>query len=160
MIYLFLDIDGVLNNYDTTERCQGFIGIDPDKVKLLKHIIDVTHAEIVLTSTWKYEWEPIDKTKNEYAGDYLDAALAAEGLTAIDKTTDNWSNRGEGIQNWLKEHPAKAWVVLDDMYFDDFDKMGITPHLLLTASDEDYEGLTLERADQAINMIQEQGVQI
>ena len=70
MIYLFLDIDGVLNNYDTTERCQGFIGIDPDKVKLLKHIIDVTHAEIILTSTWKYEWEPIDKTKNEYAGDY------------------------------------------------------------------------------------------
>lgn len=160
MIYLFLDVDGVLNNDETKERCMGFLGIDPEKVKLLRHIIDITGAQIVLTSTWKYGWEPVNKQFNDEWANYLDQALAAEGLKAIAKTEDQGENRGEGIVDWLLEHPAKAWVVLDDMFFKDFRITGVEEHLVLTASDDDWDGLTPERAEQAINMFQEQGVKL
>ena len=160
MIYLFLDVDGVLNCDSTKERCMGFLGIEPGKVKLLKYIVDMTGAEIVLTSTWKYGWEPVKKQFNDEWANYLDAALAAEGLKAIAKTEDSGEDRGAGIIEYLKEHPAKAWVVLDDMFFNDFKSTGVDKHLLLTASDDDWDGLTQERAEQAVNMFQEQGVEI
>ena len=160
MIYLFLDIDGVLNNDETKERCMGFLGIDPSKVKLLKYIIDITGAQIILTSTWKYGWEPIHKEKSDEWGQYLDEALAREGLKAIDKTYDHGEDRGAGIIEYLQQHPAKAWVVLDDMFFKDFRSTGVEKHLVMTASDEDWDGLTQERAEQAVNMFIEQGVQI
>ena len=49
MKYIFLDIDGVLNN-----------GTGPflheDKVKLLSEIIEETNAKIILVSSWKDGW--------------------------------------------------------------------------------------------------------
>ena len=158
MIYLFLDVDGVLNNDETKERCMGFTGIDPHKVQLLRHIIDMTGAEIVLTSTWKYGWEPLNKQMNDEFANYLDEVLAAEGLEVIDKTDDQGMDRGAGIINWLAQHPADAWVVLDDIFFNDFKSTGVDKHLVLTADNEGLDGLTQELADQAINMLQEQGV--
>ena len=53
---IFLDIDGVLNSMDyfeQTKDCKGYTEINPEKVKLLKEIVDRTGAEIVLSSTWR-----------------------------------------------------------------------------------------------------------
>lgn len=156
MKIIFLDVDGVLNNDDTKERCMGFTGIDPEKVKLLKYIVDMTGAEIVLTSTWKYGWFPVDKSRNDEFGTYLDDALAAAGLCAIAKTEDAGEDRGTGIINYLATHPAEAWIVLDDIFFNDFRTTGVEKHLILTANDEGLDGLTPELTHQAINMMQEQ----
>lgn len=158
MICIFLDVDGVLNNNETKERCMGFTGIEPAKVKLLKYIVDMTGAQIVLTSTWKYGWSPKDKSRNDEFGTYLDEALAAEGLTAIAKTDDDGEDRGAGIIDWVRKNPVEAWIVLDDIFFRDFRITGVEEHLILTADDEGLDGLTQELADQAISMLQEQGV--
>lgn len=154
MIYIFLDIDGVLNCDTTKERCHGMLGIDPEKVLLLKHIVDETGAQIVLSSTWKYGWEPVKKQLNDEFADYLDKALSDAGLKAIGKTDDEGYDRGQGIIEYLAQHPADAWIVLDDNIFNDFKRLGVCEHLLLT--DFEDEGLTYSLAEQAINMIQDQ----
>lgn len=49
---IFLDIDGVLNSIDyfaQTKGCKGYTEINPEKVKLLKEIVDRTGAQIVLS---------------------------------------------------------------------------------------------------------------
>ena len=61
--YLFLDFDGVLN----TEFYQGLLMsqgkpyrdkhgpfFDPVAVEQLKRVVDSTHADIVIGSSWKY----------------------------------------------------------------------------------------------------------
>ena len=54
MNVVFLDIDGVLNDDNTTEKTpQGFIGIDDEKVIFLKKICDKLKATIVLSSDWR-----------------------------------------------------------------------------------------------------------
>ena len=153
MIYIFLDVDGVLNCDTTPECCDGWLGVEASKIKILKYIVDMTGAEIILTSTWKDGWHHRSKHLNDALANHLDAAMATEGLTITNKTDDQWFNRGEGIQDWLREHPAEAWVVLDDIYFNDFGSEGIEPHLILT---DGVYGLTQELAEQAVNMIKEQ----
>lgn len=154
MIYIFLDIDGVLNCGDTKERFCGLTGIDPDKVKLLKQIVRSTGAKIILTSTWKYGWEPVKKRLNDEYANYLDKALYNEDLKAYAKTDDQGYDRGQGIIDYLQQRPANAWVVLDDNIFNDFKRLGICEHLILT--DFDGEGLTQEHVNQAIKMIRDQ----
>lgn len=158
-MYIFLDVDGVLNNDNTKERCEGFLGVDPDKVQLLKYIVDSTDAQIILTSTWKYGWEPVHKHLNDEFANHLDAAMAAAGLKVTDKTHDNGGDRGAGIIEYLQTHPTTSWVVLDDMFFNDFGVTGVAEHLILTASDDDWDGLTLERAEAAIQSLKEQAAQ-
>lgn len=147
---IFLDIDGVLNDSRTPDRAPaGFIGIDRNKVALLKRIVENTNAIIVLTSTWKSEWERDPSLRSE-DGQYLDDMLSEQGLTIYDKTADRVSNRGYGINRWLFDHPeVESWVVLDDDVFMDYSCMGIMPHLVKSV----YRfpgGLTSELADQAI----------
>lgn len=62
--YLFLDLDGVLNtgqysNYLEENNLQQFDEygaiFDPNAVKNLQYVINKTHAEVILTSTWRYD---------------------------------------------------------------------------------------------------------
>ena len=126
---IFLDVDGVLNDSLTPDRAPGgFIGISSQKVSYLKQIVDYTHADIVLTSSWKSEWssKPDECTDD---GLYLTERLKEQGLTIADKTMDRSYDRGRGIVNWLESHPGvKHWVVLDDDRFADYDEYGIIPH--------------------------------
>jgi len=136
MKVIFLDIDGVLNDAATTERSPGgWVGIDDDKVALLRQIVESSGAEIVLTSTWKNDWStPPDQCTPD--GRYMQEKLAKHGLSIIDKTKDNnaW-RRGSGIRRWLQEHqPVEAWLVLDDQCFQDFKEEGIVPHFVQTDS--------------------------
>ena len=157
MTYIFLDIDGVLNCDKTTQRCMGFTGIDPALVENLKYIVDQTGAEIILTSTWKYYWEPNGAPGMDEMGKYLDRMLADAGLRITAMTEDSGLDRGQGIADFLLDNPADAWVVLDDIYFNDFSQFGIEQHLVLTCDDENGDaGLTQELAIQAVHMIEEQ----
>ena len=57
MKIIFLDIDGVLNYRGCKSKSpSGCYGIEQDKVKLLKNIVEQTNAKLVLTSTWKTDW--------------------------------------------------------------------------------------------------------
>lgn len=154
MKIVFLDVDGVLNHKKSKTKFLGYIGIDNDKVLLLKEIIDKTNAKIVLCSSWKINWEPIEKEYQDRFANYLDQKLKEENLYILDKTDDYGENRGEGIYNWLENKCIESWVVLDDEIFDDYEKYGIIEHLIKT---EFYEanggGLNKEHVENAIRIL-------
>ena len=110
-----MDIDGVLNCNNTTDDCFGMTGIEDRLVQKLSTIVKVTGAEIVLTSTWRDYWEPLEKGKQDAEGVYLDCKLEKYGLYIKDKTDPNWIyKRGEGIKEWLKDKNVESFVILDD----------------------------------------------
>ena len=133
MKVVFLDVDGVLNCGESKSRCGCFIGIDDSRVKLLKEIIEKTDAKIVLVSTWKFGWEPIDKEAMDRGGIYLDKKMKRQGLTIIDKTYDRGWNRGQGINQYLEKHPEiTSWIILDDETFE-YEEEGVISHLVKTS---------------------------
>ena len=133
MKIIFLDVDGVLNCRDSKSKCGGFIGIDNDKVKRLKMIVDATDARIVLVSSWKSGWDYQDRESQDMCANYLDKKLAREHLCIQSKTDDNGENRGAGIVKYLaKWRDIDKWIVLDDDVFPDYEENGIMPHLVKT----------------------------
>lgn len=132
MKIIFLDIDGVLNNYDTPGE---LICWDPELVKILNRIIKETDAKIVLSSTWRQIDYRCDAIKNDMKINY------------IGKTPKLWKKRGVEIQTWLDENPGvEKFVILDD----DSDMVHLMSHLLQT--DGEF-GLTNEIADEAIKRL-------
>lgn len=138
MKVIFLDVDGVLNCEHTRQRIPGesFTGIEDNKVDLLSRIALGCGAEVVLSSDWKYGWEPIDKDKNDKHADYLDMKLAQYNVAILDKTPDckNRFRRGEEIHLWLEEHDeVTGFVILDDERFPDFKDYKLGPHFVQTS---------------------------
>ncbi len=134
--YIFLDVDGVLNDAQSKVRSPlGYIGVDDDKINVLTEIVHLSGAQIVLSSTWKEKWyaDPLMKEMQDKDACYLDNKLAEHGLTIVDKTLDNGSDRGRGIVKWLSKHEHGGWIVLDDEMFPDFKRYGITAHLVRTS---------------------------
>ena len=158
---IFLDIDGVLNAYDSKRYMPApdmpevlYVGIDEDKLLNLKHIVDTTGAEIYLTSSWKYNWEKEDKSKQDDFANEIDKRFAAVGLKVIDKTHESFSRfRGEGIHKVLFELHPDAWVILDDEVYPDFPDYAdeIFPHFIQTLWYGD--GLTADKAELAIKVL-------
>lgn len=157
MKIIFLDVDGVLNCQSSESKCHGFIGIDSDKVKRLRKIIEATDAKIVLTSTWKKDWiKDLDrKDEQNVYGNYLENKLKQEDLFILDKTTEekNMSCRGEGIFNYLRSHNVDQWIAIDDDIFDDYEDYGIMEHLVKTDFYKYYGGIQDEHVKLAIEML-------
>ena len=126
---LFLDVDGVLNTRMTCQRTpDGYVGIDDPRVEILANAIKMyDNYEVILTSDWK----EMDVRDDDYL--YLLEKLELYGVSISDKTTDNGSNRGEGIINYLNDHPEiDDYVILDDHRFDFKDYRKLWERLLLT----------------------------
>lgn len=123
---LFLDVDGVLNNAYTKERCLTWKGVDK---KLAKTFVDWWHkhpdVDIVLSSSWRKDpamW----------------FALHAEGIHWIDTTKDSkgFLSRSDEISVWLDKHPSVIqYAILDDAdcadhgdaYVPTIEEVGLTP---------------------------------
>ena len=142
MNIIFLDIDGVLNCITSKSYCiddNGRIikGIDSDKVKRLAKIVEVTGAQIVLSSDWKEGWNKYYTNQKPSHVKYLDNHLYKKGKLIIkDKTPDtnkgSWF-RGEEILMYLRIHSGiDNYVILDDTFYDDFVNKEIEEHLVLT----------------------------
>lgn len=137
MKVIFLDIDGVLNTPSSESRCGEYVGIDDEKVKKLKKIVEKTKAEIVLISTWKKYWRKEEKLKplQDYSANYLDEKLAKQGLKAIDKTKDKadgrYLSRGESILEYVYRNNVENYIILDDCQFD-YDGCDLTDNYIKT----------------------------
>ena len=139
MKVIFLDVDGVLNSWNTkTRNPLGFIGVDEDKCQLLREIVQATGAVIVLSSSWRYHPEALP---------YLWDACGPK-ITCIGETPPIWdAPRGDEIAQWLKEHPeVDKFVILDDR----LDMSSVQDHLVQT-----YEatGITETERDLAIQRL-------
>lgn len=56
MKIIFLDIDGVLNCKFTKKEIFWFAFVSPQKIELLKQLIERSGAKVVLSSTWRRGW--------------------------------------------------------------------------------------------------------
>jgi len=143
MNIIFLDIDGVLNNYSS--KSNGLLKEqqdthypllwEPDLVEILNRIVKETEAKIVLSSTWRSFKDAYDVIVNDMK------------IHISDETPDTAKTRGHEIQTWLDDNPfVDKFVILDD----EADMDHLKSHLLQT---DPKIGLTNEIADEAIERL-------
>lgn len=123
MKIIFLDIEGVLNTFDTPK--DSFV--DEFRISYLKEIIDATDAKIVLSSSLRGWWNTEDFTLRPDAP--KDMVEVDEKLKKYDieiyGITPKYrgGNRQDEIYLWLEMHPeAEKFIVFDDepSFFPDF----------------------------------------
>lgn len=191
MKVIFLDIDGVLNGYSKwTYRVFRFadkihlrhwlvrhydiFGVRTYKVWLLKRIIEKTDAKIVLSSSWRGQWDtPYEKCGPRMKT--LKRKFKRFGIRVYGATPrSDDGNRGSEIREWLSLHDklcktygdisggmieeVNRFVVLDD---ERFDLVGFIGKELVQTSDADtirgygYEntGLKRKHVKKAINIL-------
>lgn len=149
MKVIFLDVDGVLNANDyikTTDKVNDILRIHDSNLINLQKLKISTDAEIILTSTWKFDY-----AKKNDLGKYLIDKLEEYNLQIYDYTIDNFYDRGRGIIEYLNKHPyIEEFVILDDDYFNDYDIFGLTSNLIRTSC---AKGLTESDIEKAIKIL-------
>lgn len=123
-----MDVDGVLNTRKTViSSPDGHIGVDDIRIGILAGAINkYGGGGIVLTSDWK---------NVRIGGDleYLKEKLMEHGLTISEVTKEHYNKRGQGVWDYLEEHPEiDEYIILDDNRFDFEDFPRLWERLLLT----------------------------
>lgn len=123
LIYLFLDVDGVLNNQNYIIKCyemhhqpmhMNHVPFDPKCLKNLMIFVQtcIQHkykVEIILSSTWRL---------SEIDYEIVNARLAEYGLHLSGKT-GNKGHRGQEIKEYLQKHSNySSFIIFDDDSFD------------------------------------------
>jgi HAD domain in Swiss Army Knife RNA repair proteins len=156
LAYLFLDIDGVLNNHDFDKDAQSN-GIHKEKAEMLNVILKRTDAKIVLISAWRYLVHRGDMTLSG-----LEYLLCSHGImkgrligiTRMDTMIDGKpvpNERGKQIHDWLLDNvpdgtPYK-YVVMDDL------DLGISEACHPFVQTEDAIGMRPDDAYRAIQIL-------
>ena len=156
--FIFLDVDGVLNCRTTRDYCDHYLGIEDEKVKHLKELVDISGAKIVLVSTWKEWWykNPSLKDKQDNMANYLDEKLAKQGLTIYDKTNEEYClGRGDAILEYIRAFKRKGnsldkFVILDDELFD-YLQTKLTKNLVRTSFENG--GLQSKHVRKAVDIL-------
>lgn len=160
---IFLDIDGVLNSNQyfkskfykdsTADLSDAQVMmtemhhmIDPDGVLLINRLVDESKAQVVLSSTWRGKFSPVEMTK----------LLKGRGatFTIIASTPKLFGKisaripRGNEIKAYLKSLPKQpeAFVILDDLS----DMLELKTNLIMTS---DKTGITELDVQRALNML-------
>lgn len=149
---IFLDFDDVLtttkhclllNRQNLPEKDEYGVLFDPDCVAALKHIVDETNAEIVVTSSWREVDMPMQRLKEMWESRHLPGTLT-------DVTPSISQYRGEEISAWLTFCPDNCqYVIIDDLPQDQF-LVNQYDHLVTT---DGYAGLTMPLAEHAIQIL-------
>lgn len=164
--FLFLDFDGVLN----TEYYQDLLIserepwldehgplFDPQTVEQLKRIIDATHADIVIASSWKHLG--LEAMQNMWSARHLPgrviditpSVVSASWSSTMDPDDELDARQSKGIEIdfWLFENAAQdaQYVIIDDEYVILDSQL---PHFILT---NPFDGITDLLADRAISLL-------
>jgi hypothetical protein len=134
MKVVFLDFDGVLTTLDTKYR----YGYKPC-VKALNYIIEQTQADIVVSSTWRFEG--VDACANNLSKWGVVGNVI--GRTPCFPFNDT---RGKEIKAWLTANPTEKFVILDD----DDDMEDLYPYLVKTNT---VLGLIMPDAQKAVTIL-------
>ena len=99
-----------------------FDNFDKKAIKVLNKILEITNAEIVVSSDWRiwcsveemgdyYESQGIIKRPIDFTGNVID-----ESKVTWHRNWDLEGTRSLEIQSWLSEHPEVThWVSIDDL---------------------------------------------
>ena len=117
MKIIFLDCDGVINNWNwfkdhRDKKVKRFYGenIDFDNLMNVRYIVKETYAKIVLTSTWRKSQKSITALNLAFKKIFLDEIFS---ITPISES----GYRGEEIQQWLnnnKDLNIESFIIIDD----------------------------------------------
>ena len=113
----------------------------------MREIVDATGALIVLSSTWRDEWNRENESLNGPDFNELRAKFQEFDMDFFDRT-GAWNTRGRGweIMEWMNGRDVDSFVILDD-----WDDMGpISDHLVLI---NPTYGLTEEQVQEAIGIL-------
>ena len=153
MKVIFLDFDGVMDTayYDHVLAKEGKPGndeygiiFDPNSIQNLKHIIEMTGADIVVTSSWKYFMS---------YKDFLDMWEARKLPGFVTDVTPNIHGsrlRGDEIDAWLKDCKSECqYIILDDLGAENFNVHQIQRLLVVNP----FYGIDEDIADRAIRLL-------
>ena len=121
--FIFLDIDGVLNDDETyTLAPYGGTGIDDHHLYQLRQLVDNTDAKIILSSDWKFNspdwpfnyfnWDPVER---ERTWTYLIKHLENFNLEIADLVPHHCQYRGNEITMYIADKLPCQYVILDDL---------------------------------------------
>lgn len=148
---IFLDIDGVLNSdkyFSSIEDKEDtytdpvaklLLDIDMTKVKLLLKVVRISHAKIVISSTWR--------RMKLYPS--IKEALINIGLPIVGETPFIEGRRGEEIKLYLANNYVSNYCIIDDEVFKDYNTL--EDNLVITDFYED--GLTKEHAKEVVKRL-------
>lgn len=134
MNYIFLDIDGVMNNqidwlWKVNNGQRDNRMFCDDAWSRLSQVVHETGAKVVLSSSWRLAFQNTP--------DGLDIIVKKDGyamrlmhyfekydIPVIGRTTEYYDYRGKQITQYVKEHFSSddKWIVLDD---EDCDMYGV-----------------------------------
>jgi 3-deoxy-D-manno-octulosonate 8-phosphate phosphatase KdsC-like HAD superfamily phosphatase len=134
---IFLDIDGVLatnkefmtnrtkfrKKYPEMDELKVPYAWNKDAVKVFNEILDVTGAEIVLSSDWKLHWD-LDDLKKIFEWNGVKKhpiAVTNNEYTSISNLT---MNRAAEIEDYVRDNDINNYVVIDDLNVGKY--MGLT----------------------------------
>lgn len=136
---IFLDIDGVLNDYNTTvynnrNDILGKYNISLEKLNLLKQLIKGINGKVVFISALRYD------------EDFLELAYT---LTEMDIQIDGRTprindNKSLEILSYLTEHNISNYLILEDDELLDIPE--IQEHLIETPTDDGLQDYLVEEA--------------
>lgn len=139
MRVLFLDIDGVLFTYNTSDTTKP----NASCVAALQKIIDNVHPAIVISSSWK-------NLRRDFTE--MLASFGLKNFNCIGSTPSIFSSdsiRGDEIRAWIDANgEPKHFVIVDD----ENDMGEFKPHLVRTIFKD---GLTFDHADVIIRMLRD-----
>ena len=150
---IFLDVDGVLNNIETTTTTKsGWTFVDDFLVERLRTIVELTGAKVVLSSSWRYGMYSSGTDRQDYLE--LVDKLRDFDIHVIDVTPVlSDGDREEEIKWWLKRYWSGFgnYVILDDInYFID-----LQTNFVQTSPET---GLTLGNVERAIKILKGEAV--
>ena len=103
MKIVFLDLDGVLNCRKTDNPRKFPFIVDPILLTRLNRLLELTGAQVVLASNWRYD--PVGVLAAKYYQ-----------VPFVDMTPDlPGEPRGNAIREWVSKHPhVQRFIVIDD----------------------------------------------
>lgn len=137
MKVLFLDIDGVLNNFADRNFGEKFSSAACQNLNELLKL--EPELKIVISSAWRI-----------WGVEYMKSILHKNGVDSsriIDRTGDENGKRGYQIQCWLDRHPEVTNIVILD---DESDMEHLMSKLVKTSS---FIGLTSKEVKQAVKVL-------
>lgn len=141
---VFLDIDGVLNDYNTTvynnrSDILGKYNISLEKLELLKLLLNEINGSVVFISALRYD------------EDFLELAYS---LTEMDIKIDGRTpsindNKSLEILSYLTEHNISNYLILEDDELLDIPE--IQEHLIETPTDDGLQDYLVKEAITQVN---------
>jgi len=150
---IFLDIDGVLCFYPPKHldyRINANSDLSPLACKHLKTILDKTGARIVISSSWRLNDVYLQDLLGQLGQHGITRDLVVgvtDNLMAAPGIKDHCHLRWMEINDYIKKHNIKKYVVLDDFALDRYTDKNFVKTQMHTGLTEELRNEAIKRLD-------------